>query len=143
LVVTKKGAGKIESGTIVVSSGYKHSGGVVVNDLEGKELGFKYAYNLRKATTSEVEEAEKARKEKKERKKFEDLGRQYGEIRQGDIVRVTDEMSGDFKVGDIGEVTSGSTTIPFRCVLKANYHTQNGRYVEAKLITPVEQRLDK
>jgi hypothetical protein len=143
LVVTTKGAGEIESGTVVVSSGTTHSGGVEVNDLEGNDLGFKYAYNLRQAKAIEVESAEKTLSEKKARKIYENLGREYGELKQGDLVCVTDDLNGDFKVGDIGEVTSGSTTIPFRVVLKANYHTQNGRYVEAELITPVEQRLDK
>ncbi|MED3182005.1 hypothetical protein P4305_18545 [Bacillus thuringiensis] len=144
LVVTEKGlASRPEVGTVVVSNGNQYGGGVEVSDLDGNHLGFKYAYNLRQARAIEVEEAEKAHHEKKERKKFEELGREYGEIRQGDIVRVTDDLNGDFKVGDIGEVTSGSSAIPFRCVLKANYHTQNGRYVEATLITPVEQRLDK
>lgn len=143
LVITTKGAGEIEEGTVVVSDGNQYSGGVEVNDLDGKNLGFKYAYNMRKAKVAEIEEAQKAHKEEKERKKFEELGREYGAIIKGDIVRVTDELNGDFKVGDIGEVTSGSTSIPFRCVLKANYHTQQGRYAEVELVTPVEQRLDK
>ncbi|PEE69392.1 hypothetical protein [Bacillus thuringiensis] len=142
LVVTKKGAGEIEAGTVVVSSGNQYSGGVVVNDLEGKELGFKYAYNLRRAEASEVAKAKEDIKEKKARKVFEKLGRQYGEFKQGDIVRVTDPLGGDFKVGDMSEVENTST-INFRCVLKATHQTQTGRYAEVELITPVEQRLDK
>lgn len=142
LVVTKKGAGEIEAGTVVVSSGNQYSGGVEVSDLEGNQSGFKYAYNLRRAEASEVAKAKENIKEKKARKVFEKLGRSYGEFKQGDIVRVTDPLGGDFKVGDMSEVESGST-INFRCVLKATHQTQTGRYAEVELITPVEQRLDQ
>ncbi|MEH7541660.1 MULTISPECIES: S24/S26 family peptidase [Bacillus cereus group] len=142
LVVAKKGAGEIEAGTVVVSNGNQYSGGVEVSDLEGNQSGFKYAYNLRRAEASEVAKAKEDIKEKKARKVFEKLGRSYGEFKQGDIVRVTDPLGGDFKVGDMSEVESGST-INFRCVLKATHQTQTGRYAEVELITPVEQRLDK
>lgn len=101
LVVTHKGAGEIELGTIVVSSGVTNSDGVEVNDLEGNALGFKYAYNLRRAEASEVEKAKEDMKEAKARKMFEKLGRYYGEIKAGDIVRVTDTLGGDFKVGKL------------------------------------------
>ncbi|MCW1241964.1 hypothetical protein [Bacillus pretiosus] len=143
LVVTKKGAGEIEAGTVVVSDGNQYSGGVEVNDLDGNNLGFKYAYNLRKAKASEVEKAKEDSKEARSRKVFEKLGRHYGEIKQGDIVRVTDDLGGDFKNGEVAEVESGSTTVNFRAVLKKNRPMQTGRYAEVELITPVEQRLDK
>lgn len=142
LVVTTKGAGEIEVGTVVVSDGNQYSGGVEVNDLEGKHLGFKYAYNLRQAEASEVEKAKEATKEAKARKMFDKLGRYYGQIKAGDIVRVTDHLGGDFKVGEVAEAQN-ENGLAFRVVLQPNNPTQKGRYAEVELITPVEQRLDK
>lgn len=118
-----------------------------VENLEGKKGG-KQATNARKATEEEVVAAKKALEEKKERKIFEDLGRQYGQLKKGDIVRVTDSALGNLRVGDIGEVMSqGSEHYEGRDVYGAQVSV-GGRpklsnWARVKLVVAVENRKDK
>ncbi|MGW7773531.1 hypothetical protein ACTWM0_11335, partial [Pseudomonas machongensis] len=118
-----------------------------VMNLEGK-TGGKQSYNIRKATEEEVKKAKKEAAAKKERKIFEDLGRKYGELKEGDVVRVIDNCLGRLKEGDIGVVRHQDR---FNFADDDRYNatvTVDGRDKVAnnalvKLVVPVEHRLDK
>lgn len=111
----------------------------VVN-LEGK-TGGKQHYNIRKATEEEVKKAKKEVAAKKERKIFEDLGREYGELKEGDIVRVMNTRGGLLEVGDIGEVIQQN--VPHDAQVKVGGRNTAANWATVKLIVPVEHRLDK
>lgn len=117
-----------------------------VKNLEGK-TGGKQVENIRKATEKEIEVAKKKVAERLERKVFEDLGRRYGQLKKGDIVRVVDTCMGRLSVGDIGEVvenTRGSVDdkdYGARVNVGGRPNLSNNAIV--KLVVAVENRKDK
>ncbi|SCV23850.1 Uncharacterized protein BCRIVMBC845_06447 [Bacillus cereus] len=117
-----------------------------VKSLEGK-TGGKQAKNIRKATEKEIAEAKAKAAERAERKVFEDLGRRYGQLKKGDIVRVMDTCMGRLSVGDIGEVvdnTKGSVDdkdYGARVNVGGRPNLSNNAIV--KLVVAVENRKDK
>lgn len=108
------------------------------------KTGGKQHYNIRKATDEEVKKAKKEVAAKKERKIFEDLGRNYGELKEGDVVRVIDNCGGTLEVGDIGEVIDQSVKgTDYNAEVKVAGRPQIANWAIVKLIVPVEHRLDK
>ncbi|EJV61794.1 hypothetical protein IEO_03089 [Bacillus wiedmannii] len=103
-------------------------------------------HDLEPLTKEEAEhiarEAEEEKKAKAERAKWEAIGREVGEIKAGDIVKVIDNMNGsNLIVGEIGEVSDndGETfrvNTP-RCI-DVNWFVSE----RVELIVPVEQRFD-
>ncbi len=114
-----------------------------VMNLEGKTGGKQY-FNIRKATEEEIVAAKKALEEKKERKIFEDLGRRYGQLKEGDIVRVVNSCGGSLKVGDIGEVVDQSIDgNDYNAEVKVAGRPQVANWALVKLVVAVENRKDK
>lgn len=110
-----------------------------VMNLEGK-TGGKQSYNIRKATEEEVKKAKKEAAAKKERKIFEDLGRKYGELKEGDVVRVIDNCLGRLKEGDIGVVRHQDR---YNATVTVDGRDKVANNALVKLVVPVEHRLDK
>lgn len=115
-----------------------------VKNLEGK-TGGKQAENIRKATEEEIVEAKKALEEKKERKIFEDLGRYYGQLKKGDIVRVTNPCGGVLRTGDIGEVIQQHITPSdqYSALVDVGGRGKSANSAIVKLVVAVENRKDK
>lgn len=91
-------------------------------------------------------EAEEEKKAKAEREKWAAIGREVGEIKKGDIVKVIGKGSSDHRVGDIGEVSDSSKCLDGQYSFRVNteiltsVNWLGSELVE--LIVPVEQRFD-
>ncbi|MGY6667051.1 hypothetical protein [Bacillus cereus] len=106
--------------------------------------------DLQPLTKEEAEhiarEAEEEKKAKAERDKWVAIGREVGEIKDGDVVKVTGKGSSDHKIGDVGEVSDSSKCLDGQYSFKVN--TESLKFVNwlgselVELIVPVEQRFD-
>ncbi|MCZ6943735.1 hypothetical protein EJ131_25135 [Bacillus mycoides] len=106
-----------------------------------------YSKDLEPLTAEEAEhiacEAEEEKKAKVERAKWEAIGREVGELRDGDVVRVIDEGSSDFEVGEIATIKSARGEIAFLVTAHVNERDANCLSTRRlELIVPVEQRFD-
>ncbi|MCY8493726.1 hypothetical protein [Bacillus inaquosorum] len=109
------------------------------DDLSGKSVGWFYEGELVRATDEEVAEA---KREAAEYKKWAQIGREVGEYKIGDIVRVIDSGSSMFHKGDIGSISE----IDGICAkLDARNFTGPSwlSFERIELITPVEARFDR
>ncbi|KXY30081.1 hypothetical protein AT268_17390 [Bacillus cereus] len=114
--------------------------------LDGSDFWRIYRSDLEPLTKEETEhitrETEEEKKAKAEREKWAAIGRKVGEIKDGDVVKVTDNTNGShLNKGDIGEVSqSGGRT--FR--VNTPDCTDVNWFVPGRveLIVPVEQRFD-
>lgn len=101
-----------------------------------------YSKDLEPLTKEETEhiarEAEEEKKAKAEREKWAAIDREVGEIKDGDVVKVTSCAGGVNEVGDIGVVTE-TDGVHYR-VDAGRGNESNWSFVE--LIVPVEQRFD-
>ncbi|RCL12744.1 hypothetical protein [Bacillus cereus] len=124
-----------EIGTVVKLDDYtEETDAFTAYYLDGSDFWRIYRKDLEPLTKEEAEhiarEAGEEKKTKAERAKWAAIGREVGEIKKGDIVRVVKE-------GDIGIVVyADSTDRPY---VSVNGESQFS-YVE--LVTPVEQRFD-
>ncbi|WP_254914727.1 hypothetical protein [Bacillus thuringiensis] len=91
-------------------------------------------------------EAEEEKKAKAERAKWAAIGREVGEIKDGDVVKVIGKGSSENKIGDIGEVSNSSKCSNGKYSFKVN--TESLKHVnwlgsgQVELIVAVEQRFD-
>ncbi|QWI73254.1 hypothetical protein ER45_030340 (plasmid) [Bacillus mycoides] len=116
--------------------------------IDGKYKGAKKAENIRLATKEEIEEYKKKHVDEKLRTKWKKIGREVGEFKPGDIVRVTNEKGESNPNGYIGTVTK------FDPHLRSTSETKETRLAEVdtgrgismhaivELVTPVEKRFD-
>lgn len=98
----------------------------------------------------EAEEEKKAKPEREEKEterlKWAAIGREVGEIKDGDVVKVIDKGSSEHKIGDVGEVSDSSKCLNGQYSFKVN--TESLKFVNwlgsesVELIVPVEQRFD-
>ncbi|MGG1152374.1 hypothetical protein [Bacillus wiedmannii] len=145
---------KFEIGTVVKLERYA-SGDDTFAAYYLDESDFWYAYRrdfepLTKeeaehiAREAEEEKKAKADREEKEVERFKwaAIGREVGEIKDGDVVKVIDSNNGsNLNNGDIGEVSeAGGST--FQVITRK--HTRSNWFVSERveLIVPVEQRFD-
>ncbi|MCU5554867.1 hypothetical protein OCB15_18155 [Bacillus cereus] len=143
-IVNTGGSSYYDIGEIlIVTAVNKRESHYSVENLEGKKGG-KFATNARKATEEEIVAAKKALEDKKERKIFEDLGRRYGQLKKGDIVRVVNSCGGVLRVGDIGEVMSQSVDgSDYNAQVKVGGRSIGANWALVKLVVAVENRKDK
>ncbi|PHD57702.1 hypothetical protein [Bacillus wiedmannii] len=114
--------------------------------LDGSDWWWVHRKDLEPLTKEESEhierEADEEKKEKAERAKWAAIGREVGEIKDGDVVKVIDSNNGsNLNNGDIGEVSeAGGST--FRVITPK--HTRSNWFISERveLIVPVEQRFD-
>ncbi|PEL95800.1 hypothetical protein CN604_24815 [Bacillus wiedmannii] len=100
------------------------------------------------AREAEEEKKAKAEREEKEaeRLKWAGIGREVGEIKDGDVVKVIGKGSSEHKIGDIGEVSNSSKCSNGKYSFKVN--TESLKHVnwlgsgQVELIVAVEQRFD-
>ncbi|MEC3013883.1 hypothetical protein P9Y11_22995 [Bacillus cereus] len=144
-IVNTGGSTYYDIGEILIVTAVNKGGShYSVENLEGKQGG-KFATNARKATEEEIVEAKKALEEKKERKIFEDLGRYYGQLKKGDIVRVTNPCGGVLRTGDIGEVMRQdiTPTDSYSATVDVGGRGKSANSAIVKLVVAVENRKDK
>ncbi|MCH5476729.1 hypothetical protein L4A40_26965 [Bacillus cereus] len=116
--------------------------------IDGKYKGAKKAENIRLATKEEIEEYKKKHVDEKLRAKWKKIGREIGEFKVGDIVRVTDEKGGSNPNGYIGTVTKFDPNLRNTSETKENRlaEVDTGRGISmhaiVELIVPVEKRFD-
>jgi hypothetical protein len=119
-----------------------------IETLEGKELGWIPAADVEPVTDAEVKESkaklEEERKAEELRKKWDEIGREVGEIKAGDIVRVIARGSSDFKVGELATVQSACKKVAHLTNERVKSHNANCLALKRfELVVPVEQRFDK
>lgn len=99
-----------------------------------------------RATDAEVEQAERKQAEKAEEARWAAVGRQVGEFKKGDIVRVI-KLEGGIRnghtAGVIGEVLSDSTVKGPREGNPAVIYNGYPLHSNCELITPAEARFDR
>ncbi|PGC87304.1 hypothetical protein [Bacillus toyonensis] len=136
-----------EIGTIVKLDDYaEETDAFTAYYIDGSDFWRMYRKDLEPLTKEEAEhiarEAEEEKKAKAERDKWVAIGREVGEIKDGDVVKVIDNTNGShLNKGDIGEVSqSGGRT--FR--VNTSDCTDVNWFVPGRveLIVPVEQRFD-
>lgn len=116
--------------------------------ITGHYTGAKKAENVRLATTEEIEEYKKKQVDEKLRLKWEAIGREIGEFKTGDIVRVTNEKGESNPNGYIGTVTKFDPNLRNTSETKENRlaEVDTGRGISmsaiVELIVPVEKRFD-
>ncbi|MEI5921091.1 hypothetical protein WBU96_28565 [Bacillus albus] len=142
LIVTGQGTKKYDIGEVVVAVGRKSNDGLYITKLDGSVEGFKYYENLRNATPAEVEEAKRKQEEREIEKVFTDLGREVGEFKTGDIVKVLDNRCGDHVAGDIGEVM-GNHCNAHDAEVRVYGRSTSARWAKVQLLVAVENRLDQ
>ncbi|OUA56814.1 hypothetical protein [Bacillus thuringiensis] len=102
-----------------------------------------YRKDLKPLTKEETEhitrEAEEEKKAKAERAKWTAIGRKFGEIKKGDIVRTISHCGSVNPVGTIGVAYGDSTVDSCSTVALAG---DSGNWSSVELIVPVEQRFD-
>lgn len=112
-----------------------------IETLEGKDVGWIPAADVEPVAKEEVKKAKRKAEEEKarkvEREKYEEVGRKVGELKAGDIVRIT-SLYGATKVsvGDLVEVRSARGDGDF-------HDTKHGYILKGELVVPVEKRFDK
>ena len=107
--------------------------------LNGNEAGIFFEDELVRATDEEVAEAKRAAAE---RKKWAAIGREVGEYKVGDIVRVINSGFSKLIVGDIGpisEIDENCAQVSARNLTGANWVV----FKRIELVTPVEARFDR
>ncbi|PRT35326.1 hypothetical protein [Bacillus wiedmannii] len=138
---------KFEIGTIVKLERYASGDDTfAAYYLDGSDFWYAYRRDFEPLTKEETEhitrEAEEEKKATVERAKWAAIGREVGEIKDGDVVKVIDNTNGShLNKGDIGEVSqSGGRT--FR--VNTPDCTDVNWFVPGRveLIVPVEQRFD-
>ncbi|MED1088307.1 hypothetical protein [Bacillus mycoides] len=125
--------------------------------LDGSDWWWVHRKDLEPLTAEEAEhiarEAEEEKKAKAERDKWAAIGREVGEIKDGDVVRVIDKDNTRLNVGDIGVVAESYDYVKERedkqeDSVAFRVNTSNCEYVNwldvayVELIVPVEQRFD-
>lgn len=116
--------------------------------ITGRYMGKKKAENIRLATTEEIEDYKKKQVDEKLRLKWEAIGREIGEFKTGDIVRVTNEKGESNPNGYIGTVTKFDPNLRNTSETKehrlAEVDTGRGISIHAivELVVPVEKRFD-
>lgn len=112
------------------------------DDISGKSVGGFYEGELVRATDEEVAEAKRAAAKATEHKKWAEIGREVGEYKVGDIVRVIDTGFSNLSVGDIGpisEIDESCAQVSARNLTDVNWVV----FKRIELITPVEARFDR
>lgn len=113
-----------------------------VESVNGLYKEWRSEESLVRATDEEVDEAKRAAAEAAERKKWAQIGREVGEYKGGDIVRVIDSGSSMLHKGDIGPISE----IDGSCVKVAARNLTGVTWLNferIELVTPVEARFDR
>ncbi|PDZ36472.1 hypothetical protein CON18_30585 [Bacillus cereus] len=140
-----------EIGTIVKLDDYaEETDAFTAYYIDGSDFWRIYRSDLEPLTKEEAEhierEAEEEKKAKAEHEKWAAIGREVGEIKDGDVVKVIGKGSSDHKIGDVGEVSDSSKCLDGQYSFRVN--TESLKFVNrlgselVELIVPVEQRFD-
>ncbi|PFF33229.1 hypothetical protein CN335_21440 [Bacillus thuringiensis] len=140
-----------EIGTVVKLDDYaEETDAFTAYYIDGSDFWRIYRSDLEPLTKEEAEhierEAEEEKKAKAEREKWAAIGREVGEIKDGDVVKVIGKGSSDHKIGDVGEVSDSSKCLDGQYSFRVN--TESLKFVNGlgselvELIVPVEQRFD-
>ncbi|PGX99236.1 hypothetical protein [Bacillus thuringiensis] len=140
-----------EIGTIVKLDDYaEETDAFTAYYIDGSDFWRIYRSGLEPLTKEEAEhierEAEEEKKAKAEHEKWAVIGREVGEIKDGDVVKVIGKGSSDHKIGDVGEVLDSSKCLDGQYSFRVN--TESLKFVNwlgselVELIVPVEQRFD-
>ncbi|PFN86386.1 hypothetical protein COJ67_16690 [Bacillus thuringiensis] len=140
-----------EIGTIVKLDDYaEETDAFTAYYIDGSDFWRIYRSDLEPLTKEEAEhierEAEEEKKAKAEHEKWAAIGREVGEIKDGDVVKVIGKGSSDHKIGDVGEVLDSSKCLDGQYSFRVN--TESLKFVNwlgselVELIVPVEQRFD-
>ncbi|PEX05828.1 hypothetical protein CN454_29140 [Bacillus cereus] len=140
-----------EIGTIVKLDDYaEETDAFTAYYIDGSDFWRIYRSDLEPLTKEEAEhierEAEEEKKAKAEHEKWAAIGREVGEIKDGDVVKVIGKGPSDHKIGDVGEVSDSSKCLDGQYSFRVN--TESLKFVNwlgselVELIVPVEQRFD-
>lgn len=132
-------------GSIITLTSLDEDGAFKAADLSGSQSWYVESPELAPATDEEVAEAkrqaEKGEADRTLSAKFAEIGRNPGEFKAGDIVRVKDTLMTTFlTVDQIAEVVSYDAADRNPRVKADDGGT---RYAKVELITPVERRFDR
>lgn len=157
-VVANTTCHSFEIGTIVKLDDYvEETEAFTAYYIDGSDFWRIYRSDLEPLTKEEMEhitrESEEEKKAKAERDKWAAIGREVGEIKDGDVVRVIDKGNTRLNAGDIGVVAESYDYVKERedkqeDSVAFRVNTSNREYVnwldvaDVELIVPVEQRFD-
>ncbi|MBG9809127.1 hypothetical protein J7W01_14510 [Bacillus subtilis] len=125
---------EVEVGTLLLVTAIDNEPPFIkCDELSGNRIGWFYEDELVRATDDEVAEAKRAAK-------WAEIGREVGEYKKGDFVKLTLRSGGIF-FGEITEHRVGNT-YGFKH-LHAEYGTTSEYSRDLTLVTPVEARFDR
>ncbi|MCY9066640.1 hypothetical protein [Bacillus inaquosorum] len=131
---------EVEVGTILLVAAIDGEAPCIkCDELSGNRIGWFFGHELVRATDEEVAEAKRVAAE---RKKWVEIGREVGEYKVGDIVRVIETGFSNLSVGDIGpisEIDEPCAQVSARNLTEVNWVS----FKRIELITPVEARFDR